>query len=391
MAHLGRWRIASFVFLFVYCGACSAERKTMSYIELTPEERKVLSDISAFNQGPGKDGWRLTERLVREPKWKGIQVNRATLEKLRIEGGTAVNSTWTDCVFREVEWVSIDWSHATFTRCRFERCTVLAARGDSVQLNDCSFVDSSLEKLDWDEALITGLRCSGCHGTETYFGGGQWTDARLSNGSWNALSLMKVKVSALLIQNVKLSDLAFGAQIEGRNVVITGGEIATASFGTGRIDEMRIEQCKLGQIKFANWNTPGLRLVNCPELDRLSFLRCEMEDLTVSDIPKVGELVFVRSILTRPRLSKLTIQKFGTFESKVRSGEFNDLRVLLGADLVRAEWDDVIWNGGSLDGEVGLGGAKMKKLRLQGITYGAKYRLLEAPANLYEGQTDRWR
>jgi len=348
----------------------------------------ALSDPAAFAARFGRGDWQLARHRVEGGTLRQLPVGAARLSEV---------------VFRDVEFVDMDWKGAVFDRVTFENCRFLNG-----SMNDCVFRDCQVKGADFEEMGWWGVLLEG----------GRWQDVGFKRGE-----LVDCTVDGVVIAGLVFSEVGLVSGLTGRKATITNWRVALGVIERVVLFDTRIEGLRLFKVKASQWRTTGgalmrltvdesqisdwaldgtaieaavfnavpagmptrqVTLIRCPQIVGLTFSG-PVENLKISACPAASDIGFLAASVVALECRGLVVEGWSATGSTFRGPALlSDCRIThsdwTGSTIIGMRHEKVVFAG-----VLNLERARFERLDASGTRYAADLEFFGEGATFKEG------
>jgi uncharacterized protein YjbI with pentapeptide repeats len=350
--------------------------------DLTPEERKALTDPEAFAKATARGPFRLEGRIVSDLEIPALVFDTAELKAVELRNvelrGTRFKGSLLDGVgFQGCRLDKVVFEGTDLWRTSFEY-----TRADGVGLTGCRIKalrsrESSFTAVRWDSSKATGWEdFRGVHR------GCSFRDVEVAEPRWQETRFPDSRLEHVVWEGGKLEDVSFTGSIT-RDLALRRVAVDGLDLGFGEVRGMAFDEVRGRSIGFNQGPVEGARFTRC-EIAGVAFGGARVSGLVIERCPMIAMLAMEDSEVSGLNVSDSTLRMASFSKCRVAGANVFDRVTFEALGLGSSTMTGLVIRRSTLDGPLEAEKARIVGMRLEDVRYGKFYQLLDAGA-VYEG------
>ncbi len=353
-------------FLILLLVACKPHD---SMSPLSERERLAFTDITRFNSGPGKDGWRLERRVIDNLDLTGLAVAKGSLVQVDFDETTLTNAQFTATRFERVRFINARFPGAVFDDCDFTGCHFAMGQAPGAIFRHCRFkgggtTDAKWEKVTLTDCQFTDFEAKGLNLED----GAVMVRCRWENSRWYRCSLTGAKVTAWeFIGGSMEGDLTW---VEGTKFHFEGVSMDQLRWGDSKLTDVEFVRCKIQKCSIGESQSSQVRFVDCPDITQLRFSRGKARQIGFQNCQNADQVAFHKI-----EMENLTVENGGKWTLfEITDSTVSGRSVLKKVNLEKADFEgtqskDLQIDGCEFTGFLNLRNSKFTGLKLNSVAF----------------------
>lgn len=276
---------------------------------LTDQEERDLADIKAFNDGPGKQGWRLAGREIIERDFSGIHLQGAILEDVSLDTVGLADAEIGNSTFVKVDWQEMDLSGATFINVHFRECLFSGVDAGGTTFKGCVF-----ETCRADNWSAVGADFVNCTFRKFEAEDLDFEDVTMKMVAFNQSSTLtrcnfrQSELDHIKYENCRIEEMIF-TEVTVEQIHFLNGSIIEGGFSASNLTKATFHAVHLESVIFSESDVSQLNLQDCSLVEGLCLIKSKGKGVILAGGTQTKELSLIESEVDSLRIENCELER----------------------------------------------------------------------------------